>query len=336
MGDSVEQWRAKTGHFAGGKIRSKFSAVCHQFSSMNFRFMATLILALSLLVVAAGDIETNPGPDTRTRGNSVASTNENRSNSATGTQSTLNVAVRDMGDNSSELTLHNVMAALHRMETTTGNIRDEIVSVKEKVDVCLGMNQQIQELATENKQLKSKVSRLEDMVKRNNLLMMNVAEKERETWVETEAAVREFLYETLKIVDSLDDREFPIDRVQRLGRPRSDSSARAICVQFTRLKHKQAVLDAFRMYRKQNSSDGVYDGTKIRVKEDYCEDVRKIRQKLYTYLERARDKVSNPDKCYMRYDKICIEQRWFAYDLDDDCLRALDGKSIPSYLSPPA
>jgi hypothetical protein len=172
------------------------------------------------------------------------------------------------------------------------------------------------------------------MVKRNNLLLMNLPEKERETWEETEAAVREYLHATLQIEDSLDDRELQIDRAQRLGRKRTDNSARAICVQFTRLKHKQVVLDAFRKYRKQNAS--VNDDEKaIRVKEDYCEDVRKIRQKLYPYLERAKDKVTDPEKCFMRYDKICVEQRWFAYDLDDECLLALDGKTIPSWMSPP-
>ena len=198
--------------------------------------------------------------------------------------------------------------------------------MKEKIQKCNceELSSEIHDLKSENKLLRAKLNSVEDKSKKKNLIFINVPEDDQEI---TEDIVRKHCYDDFKVETALEDDKCNIERAYRLGKPKSNHS-RPIFVQFGRLKHRMSVLDGFRKFRKNHSTD-----TDIRVKEDFCEDVRIIRQKLFPYLQKAKDWLSDPTKASLRHDKIWIEGRKFSFSIDNECLIALDGKAIPTWLA---
>jgi len=66
MGISLMQWRVRTGTFCGGKhVVLKSAAILRHHS--RILFFAVLIISISLLIITAWDIESNPGPSENVR-----------------------------------------------------------------------------------------------------------------------------------------------------------------------------------------------------------------------------------------------------------------------------
>jgi len=195
--------------------------------------------------------------------------------------------------------------------------------------------EQIDRLKLENKQLKEKVYRLEDTLKRNNLVILNIPEKPNENWNETEVLVRTYLEDSLSVEGAHDDSLLPIEKAQRLGKKRHEGTPRAICVEFGRYKHRQSVLYSYRklMKEKPHATSTASATQDIRVKEDFCETVRTIRRKLYPFLEKARTIVDEPDKTFMRYDTILIEGRAYTYDMELERIFAKDKQNLPDWMT---
>jgi len=63
MGDTIENWRAKIGHWSGGRQRTCVTSQRHIAQTSNhigYKYIRFLVL-VSLLVI--GCVELNPGPD---------------------------------------------------------------------------------------------------------------------------------------------------------------------------------------------------------------------------------------------------------------------------------
>jgi len=92
----------------------------------------------------------------------------------------------------------------------------EIANVSEKVCDILEKVKETDKLKSENKLLETKVHKTENIVKKNNLLMMNLPEKEKETWQETEASLRDFFHDKVRIENAHDDQLVSIDREENV------------------------------------------------------------------------------------------------------------------------
>ena len=138
--------------------------------------------------------------------------------------------------------------------------------------------------------------------------------------------MQQYLPNTLSI-----EEEILLSDAKRLGRkkPDSENKARPICVQFMKFNQKQQVLSVF---RKKKRESGANDANSVHMKEDFCEDVREIRKKLYPFIEKARTLLGEESKIFMRHDTIHIEDRLFTFDLKSNVVLALDKKNLPDWM----
>ena len=151
------------------------------------------------------------------------------------------------------------------------------------------------ELENENRALTAQITQLQDYNRKNNLIVGGVQEDQgRETWDTTEEKIRAVLVVDLglgqQVVDSLS-----IEKAQRLGRRKNETSCRVIKVQFANLKDKEKVLRRAREVK----ADKPY------FREDYSAVVLDARSKLKPGLIAARDKKL---QTYLAHDKLIVQQ----------------------------
>jgi hypothetical protein len=123
--------------------------------------------------------------------------------------------------------LHNDMRAMRQEIMTNSELLKAKLNEAEK-EIC---------------QLKIKINRLEEREKSCNFIVYGIKEMEgKETWVQTEELIRNFLKQDLHINDAGDDTAVPIERASRLPWKSNDGS-RPILVKFLREKHKNKTLE---------------------------------------------------------------------------------------------
>ena len=150
------------------------------------------------------------------------------------------------------------------------------------------LSRRCDELSYTVEELKQKVDQLENQNRRNNLIMHGVAEKERETWSDTEDLVRENLRRVMGL--SLADGD--IERAHRLGR--SGSGRRPIIIKFLSFKTKSLILGSGHLLR----------GTGVGISEDFSARVRGIRRQLIPIMKQAK---ADGRRASIRYDKLIID-----------------------------
>ena len=321
----IHTYRARIGLFHGG-TKCKQTVISPAIPSFGLSSKQTHLASMTcfrlcfiitgILLVMSGNIERNPGP-TGTRLGSVT-------HSKTGTKGH-NSHAASSDPTMSEI-LHAIQTGHEKVDQNFIKVHNELSELKEQIQNCKceELTSEIHDLKSENKFLRAKLNSVGDKSKHKNLIFINVPEEDQEI---TEDIVRKRCYDDFKVETALEDDTCNIERSYRLGKPKLNHS-RPIFVQFCRLKHRMSVLDAFRKFRKNHSSD-----TYIRVKEDFCEDVRIIRQKLFPCLQKAKDWLSDPTKASLRHDKIWIKGRKLSFSIDNECLIALDRKAIPTWLA---
>jgi outer membrane murein-binding lipoprotein Lpp len=247
------------------------------------------------LLLRAGDIEVNPGPDKqvgdKAAGGPLRQTRlTSAKNSETG------------GAGAAALTLNDVMAKLMGMDGKLDTVSNEVRDIKSKFDALeqeMGqLRQDCQELSDENdalrqtnKELTDRVDNLEKKVddlegrsRRNNVLFYGLDKEENETSADCEARVRELLTDKLEL-----SRDVEFDRVHRVGsKPNSPLIAR--CVFF---KDKVEIL----------KSKSKLQGTNIFIGEDFSMRVRTVRKKLAAI---KKDMKTDGQKVTMVYDHLIV------------------------------
>ena len=152
--------------------------------------------------------------------------------------------------------------------------------VEEKIKIFESNNNE-EAYKQNNEVLLDKVADLEDRSRRNNLRFSGLAERENETWEQSEQVVRDVIEEKL----GLPAQTFKIERAHRCGNVMRNGVAntkRTIMVKFLNYKDKKEVLDAF--VEKKLWSQKVY------VNEDFSERTVQKRKQLFTKAKELREK----------------------------------------------
>jgi tRNA threonylcarbamoyladenosine modification (KEOPS) complex Pcc1 subunit len=132
----------------------------------------------------------------------------------------------------------------------------------------------IVELEEANRRLHESVIDLKGCSMRDNLLFFNVEEEEKEN---TDEKIFQILEEKLEIPDARN--KIQIDRTHRDGRKRNaQRKPRAIVVKFNYFRDREFIRQNARKLR----------GTRIRIAEQFPEEIEKITQTLYLEMKKAK------------------------------------------------
>lgn len=264
--------------------------------------MVGLLLTLLFfgdLLHRCGDVEKNPGPDTRS--SSRTSSTDRGSDGTVGQQQA-----------DDEPTLKDVMCMLHVMNSKFDEMKGDMqdlsrayTALKEEVrdlrDEVTGLKRVNDDMLNENDELKAKLENLERVTddlegrsRRSNLLFHGLPRLDNESNEECEARIKELLTDALEMADDVQ-----FDRVHRLN----SSKKSPIIVRCTFYRQKVAILKA-----KQKLKDG-YSG--IFIGEDFTQRVREVRRNLVPHLKKAKDAGK---RATMVFDYLVVEGKRFMLD----------------------
>ncbi|XP_076447171.1 uncharacterized protein LOC143284346 [Babylonia areolata] len=172
------------------------------------------------------------------------------------------------------------------------------------------MQTEIDEVRKENKELKEKVSSLEEKLddqesrgRRKNLIFYGIPTppNRAETYADCEEAVKDVLRNKMGIQE-----EIPMERAHRLKGGRGGT--RPIIVLFEKYKHKEKVLSECKKLK----------GTDVFVSEDFTLKVREKRRQLLPFLREAK---SANKRAFLRFDSLVVEGKHYVYDAEARGLR---------------
>ncbi|KAK6171739.1 hypothetical protein SNE40_018177 [Patella caerulea] len=234
-----------------------------------------------------------------------------------------------VGDRDLGKTLLNITQSLSSITKQLGSYKTELSEIKSQLQDFSSLSADLVSVKKENSELHKRIGKLEDESKRENLILLGLEEKETELWEELKEKIRSYFVDTLNMRDAADDKQIPIERVQRLGR-KQGNRARPVLIKFGRFKHRQLVFEAFRILRRERTNPET--PPPLIIKEDFTERVRECRKKLGSVFIKIKNKAGE-DKVSLRHDKLILNCRAFMYDPNSDQITACDGQSVPDNIS---
>ncbi|CAC5375823.1 unnamed protein product [Mytilus coruscus] len=188
---------------------------------------------------------------------------------------------KDVGDIKSQFT--SINSSMKNYGKQTNEFRDRLAHVEYE-------NQQISQ---ENNALRERVVVSQTRSMRDNLIFKGIADVENYNELEnTEAKVKEFMGEVLKIKDNIN-----FNVVHRL-KPKTDGTPRSIVAKFERRKDRDRVLAIARDKLRENPGYSVY--------EQFPFEVADRRRQLIPILKDARSKNHH---AVLRDDKLYIDHK---------------------------
>lgn len=175
------------------------------------------------------------------------------------------------------------------MQNQTIELKDSITNnIMERLD------EKLQHIITENKNLKIKVGNLEKEIeslkrgqKKNNLIMFGVNEGERST-----QELIQIIINIFKTDLNIQFQEQEIKKIYRLGKEKSSESPRPILFSFVSEWKKNEVM------KKKKNLKNVY------ITEDYTKEVLEKRKALQAQLKEEREKGNI---AYLKFDKLIVK-----------------------------
>lgn len=254
-----------------------------------------------LLLVLAGDVELNPGPD----GNSNP-------------QPSLESIA--MAISRIECSQNTVLSELALIRAAQSKVEDSISSLSSRVDALEKIAETNQlsctssvagpdmaKLSSDIKLLSNKCDDAENRLRRTiyiyNLLFFGITDKQDETWSQSESRITSFCSQELDITINSHD----IERAHRLGRYQPGKN-RPIIVSFMRFKDKGQILSASSKLKNSPFS----------VREDYSARVRLARKKLFSYGKQSTAFFK------IRFDKLIMNNKQFVYNAGTDSVVELN------------
>ena len=263
--------------------------------------MVGLVLTVFLtsdLLLRAGNVETNPGPDHKDGGRTVQTRltagggrpgSADRRNSATAAPPdptladvmaklvSVDSSMNDMS-RSMNLKLDQVSDDVQEMKAEFGHLQREVQTWKDKV---VTLEKENDELKRSNNALLDRVSRIEKNVddlegrsRRQNLLFHGLHREEGETQESLEVQLQDIFTDKLELAEDIE-----FDRVHRLG-----SKANApVIARCTYYKDKIKILKEKHKLK----------GTDIFIGEDFSRGVREKRKKLSAIMKMKKDAGEN-------------------------------------------
>lgn len=170
----------------------------------------------------------------------------------------------------------------------------KVESITDSAQFSIGLAQdKIAKLEKEKSDMKDELNYLQSQSMRNNLIFSNIPEERNETNERTEAILRQFIEDKLKIAHDLVN-NIQFERVHRIGQRRADGRIRQIVAKFTLFKDREAV----RKERK-NLKD-----TNFFISEQFPKEIAERRKKLIPKLKKAKEE--NRD-AWISYDTLYID-----------------------------
>ncbi|XP_077558172.1 uncharacterized protein LOC144173781 [Haemaphysalis longicornis] len=213
-------------------------------------------------------------------------------------------------------------ADVKEIKTCQKSIEGEMASINSRLDALekksgtfehfgqelSRMEASVEQLATANTTLTSRLDELEDRSRRDNLIFHGIADS-KESWEQTEIKL---LTALTQVIDS-----FPtgsIERAHRLG-TYSPGKCRPIIAKFSNYKVKEKTL-SFRTELKTNN---------ITVSEDFSLATRNARKKLLNF---GKSWPGSP-KFQLRHNKLFVNKKCFIYDATTDSVQQIEQRDEP-------
>jgi hypothetical protein len=318
MGVDICLWRCRIGTFVtkASRAHSKIPAIVVPGTWPSLFIRATL---LGMLLILAGDVELNPGPNPP-----ITRTGARGGGQAQSLLSGYMRTTRSSQSNSPHVEERNADRHFDYNEET-GRQSDAFTQILERISdlgnrfdrVEQKLDREVRELRVENERLSIEVidlrqqqDRLESQSRRSNLLFHGIEPGDK-TWEETETKVRDFMATSLNLDRDSVANKIEIERAHRLPGVRNP---RPIIVKFLRFKDKDMVIKTARSTLK---------GTDFYVSEDFIKPVRDTRKLLQPFLHEAKSKQQ---RASLRYDKLLIEGVLYEYDERSKDIRPVQGR----------
>lgn len=248
-----------------------------------------------MLLMLSGDVESNPGPMSKTEAE---------------TFDAALTAIRNLESG--------LAAVLANLKTVTDNqeiTRKEIKALTAQV-AALGTNASspssaatvtnsntLQSIATQLQTITTRCDDAENRMRRSNLLFFGIEDDGKEDWAASEQKIIAFCSEKLKIPTSSEQ----FERVHRLGKY-TENKSRPIIAKFSSFKDKDNILSSARKLK----------GTNFSIGEDFSFSTRLARRKLIAF---ARE-LNKPFKLVV--DKLHIDKKTYLYDTTTETVVLLD------------
>lgn len=299
MGVDLGTYRARIGCFVPREKKNRAFATYRHVLNVRSLCPSAKILLLSLciaqLLLCAGDVEANPGPDRMDQVlatlQGVIASNEKNQKQTTATLAGINAGIADIS---------------RRVSHLEESLR-EVTLLKEEVK---SLNLTVSNLKTDMGGITTRLHRMEDVIgvvddlnnrlRRNNLIVKGLPEQERETWNDTENNVHAFFLTHLNLTCG------EIERAHRIGRPRA-GTIRPIVIKFLNYKSKCEVLS--NAHRLKNLIS-----PKVWIEEDFSPSIQLARKKLRDYAKANR----GTNRFRLSYDKLTLNDVVYSYDANSD------------------
>ena len=319
------------------------SAVFHRtdrriYKQSNFGIItAVSVVVMSLLLLACGDVETNPGPNTADLGSATPSDHLNTEDfSVTGkdgkrphhdgqlgaspsqNQEYLGGSgilkalkrIEEKQDRSAaimESSMHKMQAALNEklegLDSSQNQLRQKTDELQTE---CLELRSENASLRESLKEITQKYDYLENQNRRNNLLFFGIKrDSETEDWDRCEKKVREVIRVGMGVDEAIN-----IERAHRSGKD-------CIIVKILSYKQKMLILRSARNLKNSQMYRNVY------VREDFSSMVRQKRNGLKA---KAKELYEGGQRPKLRFDKLINGDDVYLYDLDGNKVERVEKK----------
>ncbi|CAN8028665.1 unnamed protein product, partial [Ixodes persulcatus] len=235
------------------------------------------------LLMLCGDVEVNPGPETRNK------QLDEMCKLLQDGQSKLLIVVNEIKTNQQQLEdkITDISNRLQNVETKT-NALDRL-DCEERTT-----HQVLEEVKKENAFLRAKLDDLEDRSRLDNLIFHGIDDSPSETWAQSEQKV----HSLLSNVPDLSISDEGITRAHRLG-TFSRNKCRPVIVKFVSSTTKESILFAKAKLKTWNVS----------VNEDFAPATRYARKKSFDFA-----KSQSPDSIFkIRYNRLHLNKKCYAY-----------------------
>lgn len=287
MGVDVCTYRARIGTFflrqrSGCRLLESFSAC-----SCLLRFLcprASLVLAtcLALVLLCAGDVESNPGPKIE----DVLTLLKQQHIETTSVLAELKQNVANI--NAKISSIEQTISTFPQFTDHVGAVNDSVRQTKLSIQKT-------------NEELVNVVDDVNNRMRRNNLIVKGLPEVEKEDYNESEKIVRNFFTTHLKLNIG------EIERAHRVGQPRPNFQ-RPIIVKFLNFKSKSEALS-------NASKLKDIDSPKVWLGEDFSPRIQFARKKLREFAKTNRE--AN-ERFQVRFNSLHFRGCIFRYDAATD------------------
>lgn len=287
MGVDVCTYRARIGTFflrqrSGCRLLESFSAC-----SCLLRFLcprASLVLAtcLALVLLCAGDVESNPGPKIE----DVLTLLKQQHIETTSVLAELKQNVANI--NAKISSIEQTISTFPQFTDHVGAVNDSVRQTKLSIQKT-------------SEELVNVVDDVNNRMRRNNLIVKGLPEVEKEDYNESEKIVRNFFTTHLKLNIG------EIERAHRVGQPRPNFQ-RPIIVKFLNFKSKSEALS-------NASKLKDIDSPKVWLEEDFSPRIQFARKKLREFAKTNRE--AN-ERFQVRFNSLHFRGCIFRYDAATD------------------